>query len=178
MNSYSKPKQSRKARRRALLWRGEALVRAEGVGHRRQRHSQECRAAFPGSARCPGPCACRPCRRRRRSGASACRRVPRRRGGPRWCARPRRTCRYAAGPRGRSRFRTARRASFCPRPRRAFTRSSNLRASSKGQALAAMARSRRVVMFRARPFMQAARGYSASTARHSGRHGFDPFERA
>ena len=38
-----------------------------------------------------------------------------RRGAPWWCARPRRTCRYAAGPRGRSRSRTAPLSGRCAR---------------------------------------------------------------
>ena len=52
-----------------------------------------------------------------------------RRGGPRWCARPPRRCRYAAGRRGRSRSRTA------PRPCRwTPRRAATLAASSNGQA--------------------------------------------
>ena len=68
--------------------------------------------AAPGTpcpARCPGSCACRPCRRRSTAAAScACLRSGvRRRGAPWSCARPRRRCRCAAGPRGHSRSRTA-----------------------------------------------------------------------
>ena len=37
MNSYSKPKWSRNERRRALLWRAEAVMGAERIGHLRQR---------------------------------------------------------------------------------------------------------------------------------------------
>ena len=63
---------------------------------------------WPGWARCPAPCATRPCRRRTRRARSASPTGARTPAAPAWCGTPRRRCRYAAGPTARSRSRTAR----------------------------------------------------------------------
>ncbi len=73
-------------------------------------------------------------------------------GAPWWCARPRRTCRYAAGRTGRSRFRTA--GSLWPalcRPCEA----KSLRASSNGHARAAWARERSICDMNRRTYERA-----------------------
>ena len=78
-----------------------------GSGTDGQRLVEVRRQHAPCSARCPAPCAGRPCRRRSRRGASCGgpRSAPRRRAAPCSCARPRRTCRCAAAPTARSRSR-------------------------------------------------------------------------